>query len=69
MIEVVRFDFLHAAADPLADPVIVVHSEEVTIALEQLFGQPAHPLRPEARVNAQILERAIKPVDVLLHLE
>ena len=62
-------DLLDAAADALADPVVVVGPEQVAVALEHLFGQRAHLVRPEARIDAQVFERAVEPVDVLLHLE
>src|SRR5262245_45818651 len=41
----------------------------MAVALEQLLGQRAHLLRPEARIDAQVLERPVEPLHVLLHLE
>ena len=69
VIDVVARRFLDAAADALPDPVIVVRPKQVPVALEQLFGQRAHLVRPEARIDAQVFQRAVEPVDVLLHLE
>jgi hypothetical protein len=69
MIEVVARHLLDAAADPLPDPVVVVGPEEMAVPLEQLLGELAHAPRPEAGVDAQVFERAVQPLDVLLHLE
>ena len=69
IVDVVARHFLDAAADALPDPVVVVRPEQVAVALEHLLGQLAHLLRAEARIDAQIFERAVEPVDMLLHLE
>src|SRR6185436_20259587 len=67
--DVVARGVLDAAADALADPVVVVGPQQVAVALEHLLAQRAHLLRPEAWIDAQVLERAVEAVDVLLHLE
>ena len=69
IVEIVAAHLLDAAADALADPVVVVRPEEMAVALEELSGQLAHPLRAEAGVDPEIFERAVEPLDMLLHLE
>ena len=69
MLEIVAFHLLDAAADPLADPIIVVSSEQMAVALEHLFRQVPHLLRAEPGIDPQIFERAVEAVDVLPHLE
>ena len=69
MLEVVARHLLDAAADALADPVVVVGAEEMAVPLEQLLGELAHAGRPEARIDAQVLQRAVEPLDMLPHLE
>src|SRR5262249_6852174 len=67
--DVVAFDLFDAAADPLANPIIIIGGEQVAVALEHLLSERAHLLRPEPGIDAQVLERAIEAIDVLLHLK
>src|SRR5262249_35499281 len=69
VVDVVARRLLHAATDALSNPIVVVRTEQVPVALEQLLRQGAHLLRSETRIDAQILERAVEPVDMFLHLE
>src|SRR4030095_3760162 len=69
IVDVVAGGLLDTPADALATPIVIVWPEKVAVALEQLFRQGAHLLRSKARIDAEIFERAIEPVDVFLHLE
>src|SRR5262249_13486739 len=52
IVDVVARHLLDPATDALADPVIVVGTEQMAVALEQLFGHAAHFLRSEAWIDA-----------------
>src|SRR5215831_20428304 len=69
VVDVVAFDFFDAAADPLANPIIIIGGEQVAVALEHLLRERAHLLRPEPGIDAQVLEGAIEAVDVLFHFK
>ena len=60
---------VHAAADALADPIVLVRTQEVQVAREHLFADPDHLLLAEARIDMQRLQRLVEPGHVLLQLE
>ena len=60
---------LHAARDALPDPVVLVRPEQVAVARAHLLADLDHLGRRQARIDAQILERAVEALDVLLDFE
>src|SRR5262245_29685493 len=55
-----------AAADPLADPVIVVRAEEMAVPRQYLLADCGHLRRREAGVEVEVAKRAVEPGDMLL---
>src|SRR5205823_3010865 len=62
-------DRVDAAADALADPVILVLAEQVPVAIEHVLADLDHLRRLEPAVDPGVAQRAVEPVDVLLDLE
>ena len=53
----------------LGHPVVVVRLEEREVLVEDLLGDPLELLEPDARIDAEVAERAIEAVEVLLQAE
>ena len=56
---------IDAAADALADPVILAFFEQVQVAGQRLPGHFGHLCLVEARVDADVAQRPVKPVQML----
>ena len=56
-------------AHPLKQPVVLVRSDEVQVALQHLVGDRHHLVTAETRVDLEIAHGAEQPVDVLLEPE
>src|SRR5690606_3171787 len=57
------------ARDALADPVVLVGSEEMHVARQNLLADADHLLRRQTGVDAEVAQRLIEAVDMLAELE
>src|SRR5437763_542807 len=62
-------DGIDAAADALADPIILVLAEQVPVAIEDVLADLDHLRRLEPAVDPRVAQRSVEPVYVLLDLE